>query len=1076
MKNRGILKFSAAGSGKSDSDHAASTFAKYLALFLAGMHLHLDALAVQDMLPLRPTRSVAIEITVGTGMSVDLSPDGRSVVFTLLGDLYVVPITGGDAVQITRGLAWDKWPAWSPDGSMLAYISDGTGSDNVWTVRPDGSDARPLTREAGLELSQVEWNGDGSRIIVSRKKNIVSETPVPGGVYDLQGRQTRQIPYRHLLSIRPASDRSEYHAYHEREVGTKVVKGDPETGKFVDVAAVPGMTGVLSPDGSSLVYVSSQGELGYSGRLGPNHLRVLDLETDKDRVLAKEIAHDRGSWERFAFTPDSKSVVIGFGGKLHRIDIASGRDQVIPFTADATVELAPRVYAEHRIDDSLVVRNVSSADLGPDGTRLVLSTVGRLFLASTEGETEPLADQAMGRFQPVYSPDGKWVAYVTWDDADGGHVWRVAANGAAPQRLTDDSGWYRNPAWSPDGALIAVVKGNYGNAKTGREEQQGDLVLLPGSGGESRVLASDVPMENSVAFSADGEHVQFLATTRSERGNALAVHAVGVEDGSREVLAAVAPLTDAMERLVSEVLISPDMSYVAYVYGGDAYLSKLNAGVTDSPLLDEAGQPSGTRLTDAGGYGLRWEQAGRMLAWIHDNRFYQASVEDAFSGRAARASQVTEIAISLPRQAARGTTVLRGGRVITMNGAGVMDEGTVVIRDGRIAAVGADETLAIPDEADVYDVSGMTLIPGLIDMHAHVKPPEDILASQWPEFTANLARGITTLRDPGIGRETEPKEAELYPYYEKIDAGFMLGPRVFGAVAIVGSRQGRRIKSQADARAFVRRMKATGALFIKVHDGVTRRQRQWLAIGAREEGLNITGHVRTYAGKLDASVLLDGFTGWEHSVPGTGKLYDDVRSLFAVSGAWYTPTSLIWGGRKFWGASEWGDMTENGSSARFPSDREQYMEEMAARDRRNKEIRETYGVDPFMAKEGEAYASQRVRLYKSDIENTSRIYRSGGNVAVGSHGLTPHGRSMHWELWSLVELGGISAHDALEIATIASAEGLGIQADLGSIEKGKLADIVILEQNPLDDIRNTLAIRYVMKGGVMYEAEALEAQ
>jgi hypothetical protein len=110
--------------------------------------------------------------------------------------------------------------------------------------------------------------------------------------------------------------------------------------------------------------------------------------------------------------------------------------------------------------------------------------------------------------------------------------------------------------------------------------------------------------------------------------------------------------------------------------------------------------------------------------------------------------------------------------------------------------------------------------------------------------------------------------------------------------------------------------------------------------------------------------------------------------------------------------------------------------------------------------------------FEEQGEDLTRIVAAGGRIGVGSHGQL-QGLGYHWELWSM-QAGGLSNHDALRAATIFGAEALGFGDDLGTVESGKLADLVIMEGNPLDDIRNTNTIRYVMKNGRLYDGDTLD--
>ncbi len=971
-----------------------------------------SGLGAADRLPIQPTRTISFETTEGTFMNIDLSPDGRTIVFNLLGDIYSVPAVGGVATQLTRGLSYDLYPVWSPDGAQIAYISDASGADNLWVMRADGTNRRPVTREgeqAHLSseseranvFSEIEWMPDGSGL-VSRDT-----------IYDLAG-GTRPLGVTSQGSVRFSADGRYIHF-----VRDGVRRFDRQAGESIPLARPPVSFGqpVISPDGKWLAYVTGGESVPYNG------LRVRNLATGEDCWLAYAISKRRNSVERYVFTHDSKAVLIAYGGKLHRIDVSTGDDVVIPLTASVSVELGPFAYYRHRVtNDSLSVRYIRSPTINPDGKTLVFEALQHLYVkALPHGTPQLLVKQPYGQFQPAYSRDGKWIAYVTWSDVEGGHVWRVRASGGEPERLTSVAAYYQHPAWSPDGTTLAVLKTVSWIARERGLPATGSLQLLPSRGGTPRTIVRDVARDHPVTFTSDGQHVLFQADSE--------LVSTGLDGRDRKVVLRIG--NDPQPRIAG----SPDGRYAAYVAGSALYLTPLDTLTISVTAGDAPRTGPAVRLTQRDVMDLRWNHASNALTWVSANEVYRVDPSDvmAATGSVIGQLKVLPVQLAVPRYTARGILALRGARVITMNGDQVLENATVVITNDRITAVGPLSSVVIPRGAKVLDMRGKTVMPGLVDLHAHFFHPsfEPVVTQSHWGFLANLAYGVTTARDVSSSNEQ-------FGYVELIETGQMVGPRLFS----VGLPVDRPIENLEHARAIVQHRKAMGAVAVKQYLQPTRRQRQWLLIAGAEAGLNVTNHEGSSRRMLAA--VFDGFPGIEHTLP-DADLFEDITRLIAQSRIWYTPTLQVieWGGSYFHDRAR---LHDDPKYRRFVLHR---------------------WID----------VSTRSGVVKRDLpwldyaREAAAIARYGGHVTVGSHGDT-QGIGAHWEIWAL-QMGGITNHEALRAATILGAEGLGIQEDLGSIEVGKLADLLVLDANPLESIENTLAIRYVMKNGVLYEGDTL---
>jgi imidazolonepropionase-like amidohydrolase len=352
------------------------------------------------------------------------------------------------------------------------------------------------------------------------------------------------------------------------------------------------------------------------------------------------------------------------------------------------------------------------------------------------------------------------------------------------------------------------------------------------------------------------------------------------------------------------------------------------------------------------------------------------------------------------------------------------------------------------DGITVIDCAGKTIMPGFIDAHAHGGHFRNGITPQkhWPYY-ANLAYGVTTMHDPSANSEMVFAQSELQK------SGRIVGPRVFSTGTILYGADGNFkavINSIDDARSALRRTKALGAFSVKSYNQPRREQRQMIIQAARELKMEVVPEGGSFF-YHNTSMILDGHTTIEHNMP-VVPLYDDVVQLWKNSQTAYTPT-LIVNYASVSGEYYWYQHTNVWEKERLLNFTPRSVIDTRSRHR-------------TMLPE-EEYINGHILTSKS----LKKLADAGVVINMGAHGQI-QGIGAHWEIW-MMQQGGMSNHQALQTATINPARSLGFDKFIGSIEAGKLADLLIMEKNPLEDIRNTEYIKYTMINGVLYDANTM---
>jgi imidazolonepropionase-like amidohydrolase/Tol biopolymer transport system component len=1002
-------------------------------------------------------KNITINTNEGTWMNLDVSSDGTEIVFDLLGDIYKMSINGGQAKLLTGGAAWDVQPRFSPNGKYISFTSDKSGGDNIWIMDRDGNNKKQVTKETFRLLNNATWMPN-SEYLVARKHFTGSRSLGAGEMwmYNIYGGDGVQLTKRkndQQDAGEPNVSPDGKFLYFSEDVSpgpnfeySKDPNGliyairqlDLSTGKLTNLIAEQGGSArpQISPDGKSIAFVKRV-------RL-KSVLYIQNIKTGEQWPLYDELSHDQqetwaifGVYPNFAWTPDSKKIVVYAKGKIKQIDLNSMYVSDIPFEVNSQQTIQQSLHFEHTVfDPEFTVKMIRQLTTSPDGKTVVFNAAGYLYKKEMpNGIPERLTNGIDFEFEPKFSPDGKFIIYTTWSDEFKGAIKRTDLKTGKTISLTDEKGYYYSPSYSNKGDKIVFRKGS-GNETLGLTYGKNTGIFVVGANGGTKTLIS----ENGIKpiFSLDDNRIYFQGYDSGKK----AFKSMDLNGNNERTL--------YTSQYATQFAPSPDGKWMAFTELFNAYITPM---ITTGSALDLSANNKSIPLAkvtkDAGTF-LHWSADSKKLIWTLGEQYYTREIKNTFNFVEGAPAVLPEpdtagiaIGLKLKSDVPTGSIALKGARIITMKGDEVIEEGTILIENNKIVAVGKVADIAIPTGTKVIEVNGKTIMPGMIDVHAHLRTsPDGISPQQDWSYLANLSFGVTTSHDPSSNTEMVFSQSEM------LKAGKMVGPRLYSTGSILYGADGDFkvvINSLDDALAHLKRLKAVGAFSVKSYNQPRRDQRQQILEAARQLKMEVVPEGgSTFFTNMN--MVADGHTGIEHSIP-VSPVYKDVTALWNSTQVGYTPTLIVaYGGQ--WGENYWYDRTNVWENERLMTFTPRSIIDARSRRRTTSEYGDYNHIDISKA--------------------VKQIADGGTKINLGAHGQI-QGLGAHWELWMLVQ-GGATPLQAIRYATINGASYLGMDKEIGSLEVGKLADLVVMDSNPLDDIRNSEKIKYVMVNGRLYDS------
>jgi Tol biopolymer transport system component/imidazolonepropionase-like amidohydrolase len=969
--------------------------------------------------------SLKVTLTEGTNMAADLSPDKRQIVIDLQGTLWLVPASGGVARPITDNLGDCRQPSWSPDGKQIAFHSFWDGRYHIWTVSTSGGKPKQLT--SGIyDDREPHWSPDGKQLVFASDR---------AGNYDIwqltlaDGKLT-QLTHDSGNDFSPAfapdgktvaflSDRTDAPGVYTISPGTTEKLVSPTAGKLAGAA--------WQPDGSHLFY-----NLLNNSQSGLASVTLTDPKAQMLTEPSEDVFPFRVSW----FSADE--YLYTANGQLKRRKLGNAAAQAIPFQAIITL---PRTTYKRKTYDfdtqkPQAVRGIKGTTISPDGKQIAFAALGDLWLLAKGTKTpERITQGPTMELEPTWSPDGTKLAYVS--DRNGNmDVWIRDLKTGQDRNLVDLADDLHYPSWSPDGTKLAFYQSDPRNAWGRSTLYVADVtytadVNVP----KTRKLHESIFVPSQASWSADGKTIAVSALhpySSRYREGVSEVLLISF-DGKNDRYVTPAPAHSLATRGQNGPVWSPDGTKMAYVLDGLLYITEVKP---DGSIV---GKPR--QLTTEQAETPTWTGDSKSILFLATDVFKQIYLAD---GRI----ETHPMDLSWKNNVPTGTVVVHAGRLFDGKASTYRNNVDIILEGNRIKAI-------VPHQAGrpgtQIDASTKTVIPGLFEMHTHQHSMVgEKIGRLWLSF------GITSIREPG---------ADPYDALERKESwasGIRPGPRQFftggltdGTRIYYGAATSINSDEQLDRE--LNRSVRLGYDLIKTYVRMPDAMQQRITAFAHAHGLPVSSHEIFPAMRYDVDAVehIGGTSrrGYSPKITAMNRSYQDVITLLAKSGMNITPTASLQGGFAVLTTKD-PNLLENRQYKAFYS--EDFTTALLA------------GSAQY-AKISPGYLSNFANLQKG----VKALVDAGAHVTTGTDSpFVPYGMSLHTELQVFVDA-GLTPYQALRSATLWAAETVGVSKDLGSIEPGKLADLVIVNGDPLSNIRDVLNVEQVIRNGELFPIDRL---
>ena len=991
--------------------------AALIALLVAGV-ASLTSLAAQTPRRAAPAaaKPASIDVTVreGTSMSVALSPDGRTIATDMQGSIWTMPAAGGAMTRVTDVFNDARQPMWSPDGRSITFFAYRDGGYDIWSINPDGSNQRKLTWGAFDDREPV-WSHDGTRVAFSSDRGNALGSDYNIWIFDTRNGEFRQV------TKGPSEDFMPTWSADDNEIVYATSRDNYESLWSMHLRS-GGERRVRSLKGARLDAPSwgPGGQLVYHVTEGAR----TRLEIDGKPVTGDEnVFAFRAAWAsptEFLYVSD---------GKIRRRSTAGLPLQTIEFTATMPVTLAASQYTRRSRDFTStaprktlgIVRPVIS----PDGSRIAFAAVGDIYVMPTNGgaATNLTKDTALDT-DPSWSPDGKSLVYSSDKDSTHLQLWIRDVDGGQVRKVTNLTTQPQGASFSPDGKRLVFfnVDGMWRVA---------EMSILDLDSGKVMKIHDSLPQPGTPTWSPDGRRIALAGiapmTVRFREGTNQ-VQTISATGGDVKWYAPI-PLLSIDSRGGGGPVWSPDGSKMAAIYEG--VLSVWPVAPSGEPL----GPPR--RITSESAHAPSWQGDSRHILY---QSLDQLRIVDIETGEAKTVPFTLTWTPAIPKT----RVVVHAGKLLDMKTAAPRSNVDVVITGNRITSV-VPHADAHHVKAEVVDASNLTVMPGLMEFHSHLQ--KDYGAAQGRAW---LAFGVTTVRSPG----NTPYEA--VEDREANEAGVRPGPRVFGTGYLmewnrVYYKMGIAISNVSQFEMELERAKVLQHDLIKSYVRLPDLQQKRMVEFAHSIGVPVATHEIFPAAMVGVDntehTAATSRRGYSPKQATLQTAYEDVVQLFGKSQRIFCPMISGFGARALFEKDP--ALKQDPRFALYP----QWIQRQVA-------------AQPASGTPGGG-GDPRGGSGKMVID----IMKAGGLVVAGTD--TPNAINIHGELMSYT-MAGMSAFDALKTATVNPAKALNLEA--GTIEPGKLADLIAIEGDPLADISSTYKVRKVIANGRVYDAAQLAAQ